>query len=299
MLLELFLKYYFYPGQRGYLISSYYDDLNIRNDYTVTAKKRIFDILKGKKTKDEYNAWLLYRKSIPENFNSCKRIAEQIMRKRKIQDDTIIKKLTDSIYAENMTKDTKERVQSEQIKPDMILMTGFLNMKECFPTLKEKLEEYVIENAKRKNEREHGISIWTGELDHEQSCRFALAKLGDKTQYQYILDTFIPDYYFDRKFLSYFRDDDITWKYIDINYSPDKTIQILSDGGIPMTLYCMDVILPFVKNAPKELHNPFWTSKTDEENYKWAESLYAWIMKNRENIEFDYNVKKGWFWSGL
>jgi hypothetical protein len=51
MLLELFLKYYFYPWRRSNLISFYYDNLNITDDYTATAKKRIFDMLKVKRPK--------------------------------------------------------------------------------------------------------------------------------------------------------------------------------------------------------------------------------------------------------
>jgi hypothetical protein len=170
-------------------------------------------------------------------------------------------------------------------------------MEECIPILQEKLQVYIIENKKSKNEQEYGVAIIERGLNHEYACRFALAKLGDKTQYQYILDTFIPTHFFDKNFLSYFRDDRITWKYIDVTYSLEKSIQVLSGGYIPMTLYCMDVILPFIKGAPKEFPNPFWTSKTEAENNKWAEALHAWLMKNRENIEFDYNVKKGWFWS--
>jgi hypothetical protein len=268
------------------------------NDYTRAAKKRIFDMLKGKKTQEEYNAEILYQASIPVNVRSFERKVEQTIKRRKIQDEITIKKITDSIYVEEMINYAKGILQEKQLEPDLILMTGFLNMKECIPPLQEKLQEFVTEKTKNNNKQEYGITIKTRDLAcmEEQACRFALAKLGDKTQYKYILDTFIPTRYFDKKFLSYFRDDKITWKYIDVNYLPNETIQVLTEGA-PMTVYCMDVILPFIKNSPVELHNPFWTSKTEAENYRWAEALHDWLMKNRDSVKFNYDAKEGWFWS--
>jgi hypothetical protein len=190
-------------------------------------------------------------------------------------------------------------LQEKQIEPDLILMIGFLNMQECVPTLQEKLQEFITKKTKNNKREEYGVSIITMYIDYEQAYRFALAKLGDKAQRQYILDTFISTHYFDKKFLSYFRDDSITWKYIDINYSRDKTIQVLSDGGIPMSVYSMDAICPFIKDLPQELHNPNTQHhiRGMQKYYDWEKALHEWLTKNRDNIKFDYDVKEGWFWS--
>jgi hypothetical protein len=296
LLLEVFLKYYFYPGQRWYLISPYYDDLDIINDYTTAAKKRIFDMLKGKKTQEEYNAQILHRESIPVNVDGFKRDVERTIKTQKIQDESIIKKITDSIYVEKMINSAKKTLQEKQIEPDLILMIGFLNMQECVPALQEKLQELITKKTKNNKREEYGVSIITMYIDYEQAYRFALAKLGDKMQYQYILDSFIPTRFFDKKFLSYFRDDSITWKYVDINYSKDETIQTLSDGGgIPMSLYSMDAICPFIKDLPKELE--FKLINTEEGDYKWAESLHEWLIKNKYAVKFNYNVKGGCLWA--
>jgi hypothetical protein len=289
--LELYLKYYFYPGRYEYLINSDYNDLNIINDYTTRAKKRIFDMLKGNKTKEECNAWLLFEKSIPENFNRCKIIARQIVQRRKIQDDTLIKQITDSICVEYMINDVKRTLQEKQIKPNLILMTGFLGMKECVPTLQEKLQKTIA--TKKENKEKINILLTTN-CDNEQAYRFALAKLGDKTQYQYILDTFISTRYFDKKFLSYFRDDKITWKYIDaVYYSKENFYD--GDIYIPAILYTMDAICPYIKDLPKELQ--FKRSGTKVGDCKWAETLHEWLIKNRDDVKFDYYGKKDGYWS--
>jgi hypothetical protein len=297
-LLELFLKYYFYPGQRVYLISSDYNDLNITNNYTTASRKRIFDILKGEKTQEEYNAEILFQESIPVNVNSFKRAVEQTIKRQKIQDDSIIKKVTDSIYVEDMINYAKDILDEKQIESDLILMIGFLNMKECVPTLGEKLQEIIIKTTKNNRDEEYGVAIKTINIDHEQAYRFALAKLGDKTQRQYILDTFISTHYFDKKFLSYFRDDSITWKYIDDVYNSKAEFPNYS-SYIPATIYAMDAVCPFIKDLPRELHNPHHQHHIQgmQKYYDWEKALHEWLMKNRDKVTFDYDGKKDWFWA--
>jgi hypothetical protein len=151
-------------------------------------------------------------------------------------------------------------------------------MKECIPTLQENLQKLIAEQKQN---------------DYEQAYRFALAKLGDKTQYEYILDTFIPTRHFDSRFFSYFRDDRITWKYVDINYSSGKFYTIYSEGEkVPASIITMDVICPFIKDLPKELENPVFQSGGDQRFYKWEKKLYEWLMKNRDTIKFNYDGEK-------
>jgi hypothetical protein len=96
-------------------------------------------------------------------------------------------------------------------------------------------------------------------------------------------------------YFAYFRDDNITWRYIDVNYSSNKNVQIFGDGSIPSSLFTMDVIYPFIKDLPKELK--FKLSNTEREDYQWAEKLHEWLMKNRNSVKFNYDVNDGWFWS--
>jgi hypothetical protein len=127
----------------------------------------------------------------------------------------------------------------------------------------------------------------------EIAYRLALAKLGDKEQYQYTLDTIISTEYFTKNFLSYFRDDNITWRYVNANYSSSGSYYN-GDFYVPMRLYTMDAICPFIEDMPKDLK---FKRKTKNEDYKNAETLYEWLIKNRDNIKFNYNVNDGWFWS--
>ena len=278
-LLELFLKYYFYPGQRGYPISSDYSDLNIRNDYTKQAKKRIFNMLEGDKSQEEYAANLLFVKSIPEYMNSCERRARRVISKQQAPNDTIFEHIKDSFCNEYILNTAKTVLAEEQIQSDIILMAGFLGMKECIPTMQKNLQAEIAENKYHRNT--------------EIAYRLALAKLGDKEQYQYTLDTIISTEYFTKNFLSYFRDDNITWRYVNANYSSSGSYYN-GDFYVPMRLYTMDAICPFIEDMPKDLK---FKRKTKNEDYKNAETLYEWLMKNRDSVKFNYDVNDGWFWS--
>jgi hypothetical protein len=192
-LLELYLQYYFYPGPREYLICSDYSDLSIKKDYTPKACRRILEILNGNKTEKEYDIYLAYKKALPTSYDKMSWDYAKIeMRKRKIQNDTILKEIRDSLLSDYIVYSAKESLELEQIQPDIILMAGFLGMKECIPTMQKNLQAEIAENNYYK-----GTEI---------AYRLALAKLGDKEQYQYILDTIISTEYFTKNFLSYFRD---------------------------------------------------------------------------------------------
>jgi hypothetical protein len=287
-LLELNLQYYFYPDGSD-LISRKFSDLSIKNYYTEKSKKRIFEILKDEKTQKEYNAWLLREKSILENENICEILTQWIVNNRKIKNDTIIERVKDSVCTNYILSEAKRMLAEQQIEPKLVLVTGFLGMKECIPTLQNNLQKLIFAEYQPRG--------------MEKAYRFALAKLGDKTQYQYLLDTFISTHSVRdvENYLSYFRDDKITWRFIDVNYSSGEKIRPSSadNEGIPSTIYTMDIICPFIKDLPKELNNPYYLDKNVEmkDFYKWEKPLYEWLMKNRDKIKFDYDINDGWFWS--
>ena len=285
-LLDLNLEYYFYPDGSD-LTNLNFFDLSIRNDYTERAKNRIFKILKDEKTQDEYNAWLLREKSIPENKRICESLAQWVINHKGIKNDTIIEWIKDSVCTEYISSEAKRMLAEEQIQPNLILMTGFLGMKECIPILQKNLQAEIAENKYYK--------------DTEIAYRFALAKLGDKEQYRYLLDTFIYTHSVRslQKYLSYFRDDKITWKFIDVSYHSSERIYTSSEDheGIPSTIFTMDVICPYIKDLPKELNNPHGQPQGMKKYYDWEKRLYEWLMKNRDSIKFNYDINDGWFWS--
>jgi len=275
MLMELYLQYYFYPGIQQ-IIASY--ELDSQSYYTKKARQQIVEILEGKKTKEEFNAYLMHEKSLLMTYKNVWTEAAQIMKKQEIKNDTILRQIRDSIIIESANESAKLILESLQIEPELIKMIGLLNMKECIPILQQNLllcpeEEYrTIERA----------------------YRWALARLGDKEQRRYIMDNFMDYPYFNHSDFVYFRDDEMVWRYIDINYHSNEEISILSDVSISSSLKAMSDVYPFIKNLPKELEYPYSNDMND--NYKWAKKLYEWLMANKDKIKFDYEGEKDFPW---
>ena len=283
-LMELHLQYYFYPG-----VQQITDDYELDSKpYTKKAKKRIVEILEDKKTQKEYEIWLKREKSSPSFYNSKSwEDAARIMKKQEIQNAEVLKQIRDSLLTDFIYQCAKENFESLQIKPELIKIIGLLEMKECIPVLKQNLA-YCIDSS--------------CVFGQEKAYRYALARLGDKEQRQYILDNlmdieYLSDGYFDRRNFAYFRDDEMIWRYIDVNYTFDKSIHFDSEGTIPTALMTISNAYPFIKNLPEEL-NPPYMSNNRNDHYQWAKSLYEWLMANKESIQFDYEGDKEekWFW---
>jgi hypothetical protein len=287
IIMELYLQYYFYP-QIGYsFVRSY--DLESYFDYTVKAKKRIREILEGKKTKEEYISYFTYNRTYYNDPKIGWDEAAIIMKTREVKDATVLKQLRDSIVETYVVRDAKREFAAAQIKPNLIKMIGLLEMKECIPTLKQKLAEYI-----------NNGSYYS---DEEEACRYALAQLGDEEQRQYILDSLMVHSYFDQNgyvqtnFISaadfsYFQDDEFIWKYIDVNYGSGKMVSGRFSGKIPMDYRIMSEVYPYIKNVPEELKYPDMSHDEREIEQIWPQKLYKWLMENKNCIEFDYEGEK-------
>jgi hypothetical protein len=269
-LMELYLRYYFYPGADG-IINSY--DINGKFYYSKKAKERIVEILENKKNKKEYEARLNYEKFLPENIIRNKWVAEELIKEQKIQNDTIIQQIRDSISMEYVNKVTQRMLELQQIEPHLIRMIGLLDMKECVPVLKKNLQECIQNEC-------------SGE--RRKAYRYALARLGDKEQRQYIIDSLMDAEKFDRRDFSYFQDDEMIREYIEVNYHSNKRFFPFSEGeGIPAELKTMSDIYPYIKNIPEGLNYSNLRGGV-EVDIEWAKSLYEWLTANKDMVEFDY-----------
>jgi len=294
-LIELYLQYYFYPGTSR-IIDSYRYDKNRNLYFTKKSKQRIIELLENKKTDKEYLACLNYRKTLSSSITVSEHFIKLLIKERNVQNDTIIQQIRDSVYTEYVSAATKKDLESLQLEPDLIRMIGLLDMKECIPALKKNMESCIA------NMDTCDFGTCRCSRDDIKAYRYALAKLGDKEQRQYILDNLMnignnnysDEKYFDRKDFSYFRDDEMIWRYIKINYSSGKMIGILSDVYISASLKTMNDVYPFIKNIPKELIFPDFA--TDKEENQWAQSLYDWVMANKDKVEFDYEGEKKFPW---
>ena len=101
--------------------------------------------------------------------------------------------------------------------------------------------------------------------------------------------------YFDKKDFSYFKDDEMIWRYIEVNYFSEKMIAIFAGDYISASLKTMSDVYPYIKNLPEKLLYPNWIN-SDEEGNQWAHSLYEWVMTNKDTVEFDYEGKKRFPW---
>ena len=279
-LLETYLQYYFYPGVNHSFIGG--DDFSSALYYTPKAKKRTKEILEEKKTEAEYEAEFLFNQSANLKYpERGLKEAKQIMKKQNIEGEEALKQIRDSLLKAQNIRFAEESVKSLHIQPGLVKMIGLLKMKECMPVLKANLQLCVQENCR------------DGRVE---AYRYALAKLGDEEQRQYILDNLMDVSEFDEKDFIYFRDDEIIWKYVDINYGFGKVYPVDSQGNMPADVKIMDAVYPFVKNVPEELvYVPHKLREMKNFN-QWAKSFYEWLMENRDTIEFDYDGEKKWFW---
>jgi len=287
LLLELYLQYYFYPGRTNGVIGWNYSDLDRRKNYTPKAKQRIIEILEGKKGETEYNAYLFIEKATLEKYTYPWENAAQIMKTQEVQNAEMLRQIRDSIIIASAAQYAKTIVESASIDPDLIRMIGFLDMKEAVPIMQQKLSDCIENN--RCND------------DSKKSYRYALARLGDEEQRQYILDNLMEN--FRKEDFYYFRDDEIVWKYIEVNFPSGRYISMYGDP-FPVFLMTMNNVYPFIKNLPEELNFPYaydedigyYLVDNMEEQYQWAQSLYEWLMANKDNVEFDYDGEKKYPW---
>jgi hypothetical protein len=274
MVMDMYLQYYFYPGYHRSIVRIY--NLESRLDYTPKAKKRIKEILEGKKTREEYILYFVYNRTSYNNPQTGWDKAAKIMKTREVRSATVLKQLRDSIVETYVIEEAKRDFEAAGIEPDLIKMIGLLEMKECIPVLKQKLAECLQDYQ------------W------EEAYRYALARLGDKEQRQYILETMNIQDFLKEDFL-YFQDDEMIWRYIDVSYSSGEQVSFDSEGSILATLMTMNNVYPYIKNVPPKFIYPF-ISHDMALHYQWAKAFYEWLMENKDKIEFDYTGEKEWFW---
>jgi hypothetical protein len=279
MLMELNLQYYFYPGRRN-IISGLYYHPEEKKIYTPKARKRMVEILENKKTGEEYEIFLKYYRSIPFAYVTASwEYAARLMKKRGIRDTSVLKQLRDSLLNDYIVKDAKQDFEDLQASPELIQMTGYLEMKECIPVLKQQLA-YCTENECP---------------DGNWAYRYALARMGDVEQRQYIWNNLILIEKFSPFDFAYFRDDGLIWHFISVNYGSGKRIWVMSDTYLGADLLTMDGVYPYIENVPEELRYSTDVRPMSEE-YAWAKSLYEWLMANKEKVKFDYESEKKWYW---
>ena len=280
LLLEAYLQYYFYPGVNYFFIGIYDFDSHIY--YSSIAKKRIKEILEGKKIEAEYEAMVMFSQSANLKYPERGwREATQIMKTQNIENEKMLQQIRDSLLMEQNIRMAKEYVEGLHIQPGLIKMIGLLDMNECIPTLKENLQTCIENNCPNSQTKAY---------------RYAIAQLGDDEQRQYILDNLMDVFSFSKEDFLYFKDDEMVWRYIDINYGLNESYSIFSDLSIPVYVKAMDAVFPFIKNVPKELDFPGLPVMKIDDQPKWAKSFYEWLMENRDTIEFDYEGEKEWFW---
>jgi hypothetical protein len=124
---------------------------------------------------------------------------------------------------------------------------------------------------------------------------YALARMGDKEQRKYVLDSLMKIGQFIGEDFAYFKDDEMVWKYIETNYFSKERYPILSDFDIHASLKTMSDVYPYIKSVPKELEYSD-SFKTMEEEYRWAKNLYEWLMANKRKVKFDYEGEKEFSW---
>jgi hypothetical protein len=281
ILMELFLQYYFYPGKGYSIVDSY--NLQNRFDNTKKAKKRIIEILENKKTEEEFELYLKYEKSLPLAYVSMSwEDAARIMKKREQQDSTIFKQIRDSLLNDYIYRNVKEEFESAQIEPELIKMIGLLDMKECIPILKQKLAHCIEKDCL---------------YGQEKAYRYALARLGDVEQRQYILDNLMDIGVFDRRDFSYFQDDEMIWKYIEVNRHSKTLVYTDSESqGVSASFMSIEYIYPYIKNLPKDKDLEYPDSRYMDAYFQWAQLFYEWLMKNKESVVFDYDGEKAFHW---
>ncbi|MDR3219182.1 MAG: hypothetical protein LBU22_09470 [Dysgonamonadaceae bacterium] len=175
-----------------------------------------------------------------------------------------------------INESAKKEFSSLQIANELIRIIGLLDMKECIPVLKQKLSHCIESDCL---------------YGQEKAYRYTLARLGDEEQRRYVLDILVDIYTFSKEDIAYFRDDEITWRYIELNYFSDKPIPGESGNSTyPASLAAMSNVYPYIKNIPEALKYP--RAQTMQPYLEWAKSFYEWLMANKANIAFDYDGEK-------
>ncbi|GHT76726.1 hypothetical protein FACS189463_2360 [Bacteroidia bacterium] len=291
VLMELYLQYYFYPGINTFNSSLVKNNhLESKSDYTKKAKQRIVEILEDKKTEEEYELYLKYIKSLPLAYKQMSwEDAARIMKKREIQNNDVLKQIRDSLLTDYINRDAKQDFESLCIEPELIKMIGLLDMKECIPILKRDLDSCILKLQGPQNNEYY----W---FPRVKAYRDALVCLGDKKQRQYMLENLMNIGEFSREDFAYFKDDEMIWRYIEVNYFSKNIIHLFSEGeGNPASLMTMNNVYPYIKNLPKELKHTDYVQDDQYEN-KWADILYKWLIANKTTVAFDYEGKKEWPW---
>ena len=291
MLMDIYLRYYFYPRMYHYsLVRSSIIPSSVRssviikssNNYSERGKKRLKELLEGKKTKEEYELYVKYYRSLALiHSESFFKQATFLAKQSEIQNDTILMQIRDSLHNAYIANNAKETLESLNIENELICITGLLDMKECIPILKQNLESSLTTSIQGQPEK---------------SYRYALARLGDKEQRQYILDNLMAIRVFNKEDFLYFKDDGMIWRYIDVNYHSEKRYFPFSHGeGITAGLKTMSDVYPFIKDLPEGMEYPY-SARNREADYIWSNALYEWLMVNKKSVHFDYEGEKDWVW---
>ena len=280
--IELYLKYYFYPymdnGYIGYAQAG---------DFNEEAQKRLIEILEEKKTKEEYELYVRNARDILEPTERAWSEAARIMEKSGREGDDMLKQIRDSILeVRDIPSLAKRDFDYVRINEYLITRIGDLGLKNSIPTLQTALFACKGDNC---------------QPNIENTYRITLARLGDKEQYDYMIDNMLEIDIFNAGYFSYFRDDALIWKYIEKNYTSKKGIWIHSDFAFPANFMTINNITPYVKNLPFELHYDNYGIRgapNDDEWFKrqqlWCKDVYKWLMENKDTVKFDYDGEKKW-----
>jgi hypothetical protein len=193
----------------------------------------------------------------------------------------VLAQVRDSLLTSHINERLVRRFASlERQINGLIRMTGLLDMQEAVPVLERKLPK--VSETIREREREVAI-------------RFALTRLGGEEQRQYVLDNLMYYPLFRRTDFMYFQDEEMMWRYVEVNFYSDKRVSILGDDGVSMSFAVIRDIIPFIKNLPQELELS-WSIVGERSQNAWAQSVYDWLMENRDIVEFDFDDNKRWLW---
>ena len=277
-LVEVFLKYYFYPYmQEGRIIYA------TKDDFTQKAQKRLIEVLDEKKTEKEYELYVKDAREIITPTDRGWREAAKIMKESGRVGDDVLMQIRDSII-ENRDIPIKAKGGFDLAQMNIYLLyrIGDLNLKKAVPVLQKNL------SVRQENDS------WRS--DEEYSYRITLVRLGDKEQYNYMVNNMLDIDVFNVWHFPYFHDDAVIWKYIELNYNSDRMIDTgLSGVRYPADFMTIHNIAPYIKNLPENLQFPTKDLSRDNQ-IAWGKKVYKWIMDNKDTVEFDYDKEKKWFW---
>ena len=276
-LVELYLKYYFYP----YLRSSYIPYAS-KEDFNPNAQKRLIEILEGKKTKEEYELYVKKWRELEQKSEFGWSEATRIMKESNREGDDVLKQIRDSIIeTREIPMMAHREFDRQQISEWLVFVMGDLELKNSIPALQKALM------ACEENNCQPAL---------ENSYRITLARLGDKEQYNYMVNNMLDIDIFNVWHFIYFRDDELIWKYLELNYDPKRKVPSgLSGVSLPADFMTVQNIAPYIKNLPEDLQFPTKARYVSEQE-AWGKEVYKWLIENKERVEFDYDGEKNWFW---